>query len=157
MCLFNRLGWGSSSEESEEVHQVRKCQYLCGETKSFKVQDCPSCTSNVCPDKYAELEIYGMMVCTCPTSVINSENGLEEYECVYNKCKKIAYDLYDSECPSPENTNDFSGCTSAGDVLIDEDQMFNELEDIVRNYTQLKMNMNPFQKIAHIIFTSNFL
>ena len=75
-----------------------------------------------------------MMVCTCPTSVINSENGLEEYECVYNKCKKIAYfpDDY-SECPSPAVTNDFSECINAGDLKIDEDQMFNEEKDMIED------------------------
>ena len=122
------------SSSSEEVQQVRKCQYLSGETKSFKVQVCPSCTSHVCPDKYAELESYGMLVCTeltATTSVANSVYGLEEYDCLYDYCKRIAYFSDDhSECPSPETINDFSGCTNAGDVLIDEDQMFIELEDM---------------------------
>ena len=124
------------SSSSEEVQQVRKCQYLSGETKSFKVQVCPSCTSHVCPDKYAELESYGMLVCTelnAPTTVANTEYGLNEYDCVYSKCKKIIYynEDYYRECPLPENTNDFSDCRiNAGDLLIDEDQMFIELEDM---------------------------
>ena len=87
---------------------------------------------------YAALESYGMLVCTelnAPTTVANTEYGLNEYDCVYSKCKKIIYynEDYYRECPLPENTNDFSGCTSAGDVLIDEDQMFNEEKDMIED------------------------
>jgi len=127
-----------ASSEEVEAEKVRKCQYQCGDTKSFKIQYWPFGTSNVCPDQYAELESYGMLVCTelnIPTIVANTEYGLNEYVCVYDKCKRTAYFSADdhSSCPSYETINDLwmtSECSNkAGDVLIDEDKMFIELEN----------------------------
>ena len=130
--------------ESDAREQHRKCQYQCGDTKSFKIQSLHYST-DVCPDKYAELVSTGMLVCTglTQTVITSSETfqlfqktfdipilklGMYEYQCEYDECKRVFFINPDenSECPSTYIFYDET-CTNAGDALIDNDKMYIEL------------------------------
>ena len=129
-CVWDEGGCGKSSEEIEQTEQIRKCQYQCGDTKSLRKQFCSSCTTNACPDKYAEFVSTGMLVCTELTTTMNSTI---EYQCDYSKCKRVLYANPDPddypECPSTYLFDD-RNCTTAGDKLIDVDKMFIEIQNV---------------------------
>jgi len=136
--------------EASADDQIRKCQYNCGETKSFKKQVCTACDPNDCPDKYAEFISTGMLVCSelQQTKIANSVTtgvgiieqtiniptlllGMVQYRCEYAKCKRVLFvDPEDySECPTYP-FDDIDNCNSAGDAEIDQDKMFIELDGV---------------------------
>ena len=126
-CIY--LPWVTcleSSEEEKQTEQIKKCQYQCGDTKSLRKQFCSSCTTNACPEKYAEFVSTGMLVCTELTMTMTTTT---EHQCDYNNCKRVLYANPDdySECPSTYLFDDET-CTAAGDALIGENEMFIELQ-----------------------------
>ena len=130
--------------------QIRKCQYNCQETKSFKKQVCTACNPNDCPDKYAEFISTGMLVCSelQQTKITSSITygvgvfehtiniptlmlGMVQYRCEYAKCKRVLFVDPDVYLECPENPfEDVDNCNSAGDALIDQDKMFIELDGV---------------------------
>ena len=135
---MDELGCSESSEEDEEeeevveqTEQIRLCKYQCEDTKRLRKQFCSSCTHNACPETYAEFVSTGMLVCTELTTTEISTTEATEYDCNYSKCKRYLYaypDDYD-ECLSTYLFDD-KNCTTAGDKLIDVDEMFIEIQNV---------------------------
>ena len=132
--------------DTRDEGQQKKCQYLCGDTKTFKIQsqDYPT---DICPDKYAELISTGMLVCTEMTQTVIASSqtveprdrttfniptlmfGMYEYQCEYDRCKRVFFDPDENfECPDTYDFIDVTSCTNAGNAVIDNDKMYIELE-----------------------------
>ena len=142
---WNWFGLCESSEEVEvttttttttveQTEQIRLCKYQCEDTKRLRKQFCSSCTHNACPETYAEFVSTGMLVCTeLTTTEISTTEATEatEYDCDYSKCKRYLYAYPDdlTECSSTYLFDD-KNCTTAGDKLIDVDEMFIEIQNV---------------------------